>query len=185
MTLPASIRVNTRVPFPTLIYGSAPITMSKINGMWTIGLAVDPLGAQVPASPSFPTDFFLMWDSVAKTYFKVSITSLIATIVAAQPQRTQRLVTTSPIGVGASDMIINSNIVTGPSTCQLPAAATRLGLPVTFKDVGGQWGARPLTITCTGGELIDGQASVVMGGNFGAITLVPANDGTSTGWSIE
>lgn len=185
MTLPANIRVNTAVPFPALVQPSGPITIAKNNGIWTIGFTITAFGSQVPLVGNYPTDFLLAWDDVNKTFFKVSITNLIASIIATFPTRTQRLVTTSPVGVGASDMIINTNIASGSPTCQLPAAAGRLGVPVTFKDIGGQWAAHPLTFTCTGGDLIDGQASVSGAGAYGAITFVPANDGTSSGWSIE
>ena len=37
MNLPANIRVNTSFPFPALVQGSGPITLTKINGIWTIG----------------------------------------------------------------------------------------------------------------------------------------------------
>lgn len=33
------IRVNTPVTFPTLVQGSGPVTVTKKNGIWTIGLA--------------------------------------------------------------------------------------------------------------------------------------------------
>lgn len=185
MTLPANIRVNTAVPFPSLVLGSGPVTVSKNNGIWTLGFTITAFGSQVPLPGNYLTDFLLAWDDVNKTFFKVSITNLIASIATTIPTRTQRLVTTSPIGVGPTDMIINTNIAAGSPTCQLPAAAGRLGLPVTFVDVGGQWAAHNLTFTATGGELISGLSSVVGNVARGAITFIPANDGTSSGWSIS
>lgn len=185
MTLPANVRVNTAVPFPALVQANGPITISKNNGIWTIGFTITTFGSQVPLVGNYPTDFLLAWDDVNKTFFKVSITNLIASIVATFPTRTQRLVTTSPVGVGASDQIINTNIGTGSPTCTLPAAAGRLGVPITFKDVGGHWATNNLTFSCTGGDLIDGQATVLVAGAYGSITFVPANDGTTSGWSIE
>lgn len=97
----------------------------------------------------------------------------------------QRLVTSSPIVVASSDQIINVNISAGSPTCTLPTASGRSGLAVAFKDVGGNFGAHALTITPAGGDTIDGQASLTLGTNRQFISLVPANDGTTTGWFIE
>ena len=99
--------------------------------------------------------------------------------------RTQRLVTTSPITVGGTDQIINVNISAGSPTCTLPLASSRAGVVLTFKDVGGNFGAHSLTITPVGGDTIDGLASLVLSTNRMTINLVPANDGTTTGWFIE
>jgi hypothetical protein len=37
MTLPASVRVNAAFPFPALVQGSGPITVTRLNGIWTLG----------------------------------------------------------------------------------------------------------------------------------------------------
>jgi hypothetical protein len=36
-TIPARMRVNAQFQFPTLAIGSGPITLTKINGIWTAG----------------------------------------------------------------------------------------------------------------------------------------------------
>jgi Collagen triple helix repeat (20 copies) len=97
---------------------------------------------------------------------------------------TQRSVTSSPITVAAGDEILNTNI-TGAGACTLPAASTRNGKPVVFKDVAGKWGANNLTITPAGAEKIDGLNNIVGRTNYGRIALRPANDGVNTGWSLE
>ena len=56
---------------------------------------------------------------------------------------------------------------------------------VPFKDVGGHFAAAPLTITPAAGENIDGGGAITLSTNRQSITLVPANDGTTVGWSIE
>jgi len=96
--------------------------------------------------------------------------------------RNQRLVTSSPIVIGVSDEIINVNISSGSSSCALPSASSRGGLPLTFKDVGGNFAAHSLTVTPAGADTIDGQPSLTLSGNFQSINLVPANDGTTAGW---
>lgn len=183
MTLPASIRVNTRVPFPTLIYGSAPVTISKVNGIWTIGLAVDPLGAQVPSAGNYPTDYFLVWDSTAKSYFKMSLTGLISTLSISVGQvRAQRTTTVTPIVVGVGDEIISTKIAT-PAACTLPSSATRAGKSLTFKDLG-RAAANNITFTAAGGDTIDGAATYKLTNDFAWVTFTPFNDGTNTGWMV-
>lgn len=98
---------------------------------------------------------------------------------------TQRLVTSSPIVVQSTDMIINVNISSGSPSCTLPTAASRAGIPLVFVDVGGNFGAHALTITPAGGDTIDGQSSLTLGTSHQSIRLVPANDGTTTGWTVQ
>jgi len=181
--LPPSIRINLQAPFPALVMGSGPIVLSKQNGIWTVALDVNDLAAQAPPPGNYATDYLLMWDSVAKTYFKISLTTVQG--VVAGVARTQRSVIASPIVVAANDQILNVNINSGPATCALPAAATRAGVPLTFKDVGAQFGANNLTITPNGVETIDGGANLVLKTNHQGVTLVQFNDGVNTGWSIQ
>jgi hypothetical protein len=147
------IRVNTQVPFPALVTGSGPITITKVNGVWQVGFSAT-IFAQI---------------------FGITIGA----------SRAQRSVTASPIVVQAIDQILNVNIPAGAPVCTLPPFAPRLGLPVTFKDVGGNFGAHPLTISGAGGDLIDGQASITLNGNFEVVTLVPFNDTVNSGWSLQ
>jgi hypothetical protein len=98
---------------------------------------------------------------------------------------TQRLATASPISLAAGDEIINCNISSGSPSCSLPSAATRAGRALVFKDTGGQFGAHPLTLNCAGAEKMDGLASITLNTNYQFLRLVPANDGTSTGWSLQ
>ena len=37
MSIPPNIRVNAAFPFPALVQGSGPITITKANGIWTVG----------------------------------------------------------------------------------------------------------------------------------------------------
>jgi hypothetical protein len=178
MTLPPSVRVNVGAPFPARVQGSGPVLVTKANGIWTISLNISGIAQQTPPSAKYPTDFFLIWDSVAQSWFQVPL-SFLSTLVAA---RTQRLVTASPIVIAAGDQVLNCNIAAA-ATCALPTAASRNGVPLTFKDLG-QAGIHPITITPNGAETIDGAANFVMTINRQELTLVPFNDGTNTGWFI-
>jgi hypothetical protein len=184
MALPANIRVNVAVPFPAMVQGSSFITLGKTNGVWTIGAS----GAFIAvANPGVvATDYVIVWDDAAKGWIRISLSNLITQAVAVKPQRS---VTASPIVVTAgppADQILNVNIAAGAPTCTLPQASTRGGLPLTFKDVGGQFGAHPLTITAFAGDNIDGGGTLVLNVPRQGVTLVPGNDGINTlAWSIE
>src|SRR5262249_8573412 len=140
MSLPANLRINVAANFPALATGSGPITLGKINGIWTVGANGDLVASANPGVVA--TDFVLVWDSVAKAWRKISLSNLITQ---AQAVRAQRSVTASPITVNPTDSILNVNISTGSPTCTLPQASSRAGAPVTFKDIGGQFGGHPLT----------------------------------------
>jgi hypothetical protein len=178
MTLPANVRVNVAAPFPAIVKGSGAISIAKANGIWTIGIGFSQLATQFPPSANYPTDYLLVWDSIAQTFFTVPLSGLVG------GNRVQRSVTAGPVTVLPTDQILNLNL--GSSlTITLPSYLTRAGLPITFKDVGRQAGAFPQTIAALGAETIDGNASVSLNTNGQSITLVPANDGVNTGWYQE
>lgn len=182
MVMPANIRVSAQFPFPAAVSGAAPITVTKLNGVWTIGFTIVGFAPQVPPVGNYPTDFLLVYDSVAKTYFQMSLTSIVAALTPPSATRLQRSVTATPIVVQGNDSIINCNINVA-AACALPAAATRNGAPLTFKDLG-QAGAHNITITPNGVETIDGAANFVMTNNRQELTIIPFNDGVNSGWFI-
>ena len=185
MNIPRNIRVNTTFPFPALVQGSGPVTvLTKMNGIWTVGFSMSILAAQVPPPANYATDYLIVWDAQTNTFFRMSIADLIASLgIATGAARLQRLVVTTPIVVSGSDAIINCNVPVA-AACTLPPAAARGGVPLTFKDMG-QASLHPITLTASGGDGIDGQASIRLANNWQAITLVPFHDGTSTGWAVE
>lgn len=156
MALPATVRVNASVPFPSLVQGSGIVTVTKALGIWTIGISL------------------------------ATLTSIITTIInAIAGTRIQRSVTASPIAVAATDQILNININAGAPTCALPAAASRNGMPLTFNDAGAHAATHNITITPNGAETISGAANFVMTNNRQVVTLVPYNDGVNTGWYVQ
>lgn len=183
MNIPANIRVNVSFPFPALVTASGPVSLAKLNGIWTIGLSVGLLGVQIPPIGNYPTDYILVWDDVTKTWFKMPLSALPTGGGGGGTARTQRLVVASPIVIAPTDQIINCNI---PATaaCALPQASTRLGSALTFKDMG-QASAHPITLSPFAGDTIDGGGAIVLNNNRQGVTLVPYNDGTSVGWAIE
>jgi hypothetical protein len=176
--LPPSIRVNLQAPFPALVQGSGPVVIGKQAGIWTVQLSFAGLGVQTPPPANYATDYILVYDSVAQTFFKAPLTGSLF-----GRARTQRSVTATPIVVASTDEILNCNI-TAAAACALPAAATRNGLALTFKDLG-QAAAHNITLTPNGVETIDGAANAVLKNNYQSMTLVPFNDGVNSGWMIQ
>ena len=183
MTLPATIRVNTMLPFPSLVTGNGPIAISKKNGIWGVGFTIDAFAEQIPPPPKWNADFILVWDHAAGVYFKMSIADLASILVpTASGSRTQRFVTSGPIVVASTDSIITCAIP-GAAACTLPAAAGRVGAPLTYKDLR-QATAHNITLTPASSETIDGMANYVLRNNYGYVTLMPFNDGFNTGWMV-
>lgn len=182
MALPPSIRINSNVPFPALVQGSGFVTLGKIKAVWTIGVNYTLLGQQNPPPSAWATDYVAVYDAIAGTFFRASLSSLGAIVNGGA--RTQRSVIASPIVVASNDQILNCNIPTA-AACTLPAAASRNGVPLTFKDVGAQFAANNLTITSAGADTIDGAATLVLKVNRQGVTLVPFTDGVNSGWAIE
>jgi hypothetical protein len=180
-SLPAAIRINTNAPFPAMVTGGAGIAVTKTNGIWSINFNMNTLGTQIAPPGNYPNDYIVVYDAAANTTFKMPLSGLTNLATGA---RTQRSVTASPIVIASNDQILNVNVASGTVACTLPAAATRSGVSLIFKDVGGQFGAHALTITPQAGETIDGLASMTMSTNRQFVELTPFNDTVNTGWMI-
>lgn len=74
--LPDTVRANVAVPFPTLVKGAGPITLTKTNGIWTIAFSPNVLATQSALVGALSTDFVVVYDSIAQTLFKASLTDL-------------------------------------------------------------------------------------------------------------
>jgi len=57
-SLAARLRVNAGFPFPALVTGNAPVTISKANGIWQVGLSFN--GLTAPAAQSNPDNLLLL-----------------------------------------------------------------------------------------------------------------------------
>lgn len=97
--------------------------------------------------------------------------------------RPQRSITSGPVTISSTDQILNINIAS-PTSITLPLASSRSGVPLTFIDVGGNAAANNITLNGSGGDLIDGFASVGLSSNYQSLTLNPFNDGVNTGWFV-
>jgi hypothetical protein len=174
LTLPANVRINPNVPFPSLVIGSGPITVSKNFGIWTIGFSVVNLPTQ-PGPINNSTDLILVYDSVGGNFFNLPLSAIASS--GARQQRSIQVVGDLPLQSTDQTLNVNGaglNII-------IPLASTRAGVPFTFKRVDS---APSFTLTATAPDTIDGLASLVV--NTGSITLVPYNDGVnnSRGYGI-
>jgi hypothetical protein len=177
MTLPADVRINTTLLFPALVKGSGPVTVAKNNGIWTVGLSFAILGAQSPPPANFPTDYLLVYDSIANTFFKMPLSG----ITAALTSRTQRSITSSgALPIIAGDSILNINAASD-LTPIVPLASGRMGSPLTFKNLPG---SHTQTLTRTSPDTFDGATTVSLVAGA-AVTLVPYNDTVNSGYAIE
>jgi hypothetical protein len=177
MTLPPNIRVNIGAPFPAVVRGSGPISISRANGIWTIGMALPTtFTTQVPAASALPTDYVMVYDSVAGIWVAVTLGTIMA--------GTQRAVAATPVSILPTDYVLHLNL-TISSNIVLPPYLSRAGMPLMFKDVGMQATAFPQTLSAATGETIDGLASIPLAVNGQSIRVVPANDGVNTGWFTE
>lgn len=97
MTAPTNIKFNLNAPFPSLVTGSGPITVSKMNGIWSIGYTVANLAKQnPPPAAGLTTGYVTVWDSQANAYYNVPLSALAApvllnTLVAANSANLQDL----------------------------------------------------------------------------------------------
>ena len=79
------------------------------------------------------------------------------------------IVTTTPFAVTLADYFIGVDVATAASVV-LPASPS--GTVFIVKDIDGDATTNPITITATGGTLIDGAASAVINAPYGALQLV-------------
>ena len=82
MTIPANIRFNLNAPFPSLVTGTGPITVSKMNGIWQIGYSVSNLTQQnPPPAGGLTTSFVTVWNSQTNSFFNVPLSALAAPVL--------------------------------------------------------------------------------------------------------
>ena len=179
MTLPASIRVNVRASFPSLVGGAAFISVNKSNGIWSIAPNYLSL-AQAPAIT--PTMIIAVQDTLTGVFSYVPASSLAS-------NTGYRIVTTvGAVSVLATDTVILLNkSPSGASTLNLPASSSRSGVPIIIKDITGDANTNNDTIVPASGETIDGLSAAAAAANgiavidvdYGSRTLYPL---TSGGW---
>lgn len=178
MALPASIRVNVSAPFPTLVQGSGPITLTKTNGVWTFGLSFAVFPTTNP--PVDPTAYqALVYNPSTGIYSVLTLAAIFSSITTGGART---ITAAGAVTVTASDTFIRmAKTVSATTAINLPSAVSRNGLDLTVKDAKGDWTAFNIAINALAGEDIDGITAAAGGYpgtmNFQAITLRPRANG--------
>lgn len=175
---PANVRVTALFPFPASVSGAAPIVITKQNGIWTVSFSFAGLGAAVPPIGNYPTDFLLVYDSVAQTYFKMPLTAIGSIVGGAKAQRS--ITTGAQLPIQGTDQILNINAATD-LTPTAPLASGRAGAPITFNNI---TGSHSQTVGRTGADTFNGQNSFIVGGGS-TVTITPYNDGVNAGYFLS
>jgi hypothetical protein len=189
MTLPANIRVNTGVPFPSLVTSTAPVTVTKQNGIWTVGLSFNVLGQQVPPLADYPTDFFLMFDSVRQTFFKISLTTLIANIVPQNVPTIRMAASNATIAITNADVEVGIDTRTTAVTATLPSAAAwavqnQNGVALTLVDIFGNAFANNITPSLNGADIFYTVGVPKILADYGVLAIRPAGSPVN-GWYVK
>lgn len=183
MTLPVSIRVNVRAPFPTQVKGSGFESISKANGVWTLGPNYLMLA---PSLTVKPTQVLALQDSLTGIFTQISAASMAASALSAY----RVIATPGAQSVLSTDVVLLfQKTSSGASALTLPSSADRLGAPVLIKDLTGDANSNNITIVPASGETIDGFSAsdavangvAVISTNYGAMQLYPL---TSGGWYV-
>lgn len=134
MTLPANIRVNLTSPFPSLVRGSGPVTLGKQNGIWTAGLSTNGLGIQNPPPiGNFATDYFLVWDSIAKQWIQVPMASI------AQPGNAANVLLYGADNTGVNDSAAAINAaLANSSTIYFPPGTYKVNSAISYTVTAGK-----------------------------------------------
>lgn len=175
MSLPANIRVNASVPFPAQVKGAGPVTISRVNGIWTISLGVTQLGV-LPAGFD-PTKIEVpVYNTVNQVWQQASIQQILA-LATSTP--TVITVANSPYVPRLTDVLIYVDSSGGPVEIDLAPANSRIGTPLTIKDVKGFSVANNITIKPSVGETLDGYTNanpLLINANYGGFRLNPYNN---------
>ena len=83
----------------------------------------------------------------------------------------------SPYTVLATDVAIYVDTVGGAITINLPAQATRAGVPLLVKDVTGHAAANNISLVGNGAETTDSLATCPISADFGGVTINPLAGG--------
>lgn len=176
MTVPQA-RVNIQAPFPAFVRPTGPITLTKQNGVWSIGFNAQGVPSIVIPPSGLPNEWIVAFSNSAGQTFSVSLADLsnqIATEIRAGAVA-QKLITASYIPV-QGDVILNLNINQANQTITLPDAAAWAGQPLEFMDVGPHCTEFPVQINPAAGQTINGQPNFTMDTDYQYLKLVPAND---------
>lgn len=186
-SLPYSIRVNLSVPFPALVFGASGVRLTKTNGIWSVALDYSSLSAQTPPAGDYAVSYMLVWDSQTGVYSLVSIATLAAIGGGGGGGGGANVYTTviaagTYVALTTDTYILINRTVPAAGGVRLPASASKVGFPIVVKDIAGDGATHNTSVTFTGGETCDGQATITINSNYGGYRFAPLPAG---GWTIS
>lgn len=150
-----------------------------------------PLDGRMTSFDPVPTPLTgteLMWmvqpgNAAQGILYNVTV-DVIAVFAAAFPFLNTTIITAgatnvSPYLVATTDTRILFNKTLGSASFAVLPTASSMAFPfgILFKDLKGDAATNPITITFSGGQLCDGQSSVVIDNAFGWVTINPVPGG--------
>jgi hypothetical protein len=174
MSPPPNVTVNFPVPFPALVMGDGAVKLTKVNGVWHVGLAYTNQLDRVPLPSAFAADTLLYYDPGTAAFYQVSITELFG-LVGSIPNPVFDTVA-GVYNVTTETVLLVNKTVGAANNVQLPTIASRNGVPIVIKDFKGDAAANNITALPSGAETIEGAGSKVINTNFGRLKLVPIAD---------
>lgn len=156
--------------FPSNVQGSTVVTVTKTNGIYTLGFDISVL--DTPIISDLSINEVLIRNTVTGAYGRVALTSLVAA-------GSYATAVTGLHNVSATETFLRCAL-TGAAAINLPASASRNGLDLDIKDSAGNFATYNATINPNGAETIDGMASLVGNQNYMFIKLRPK----TSGWEV-
>lgn len=172
MTLPASIRINPQIPFPSLVTGSGLVAVAKNNGIWTISLNFTALAQQQIVTDIANT--YLLAYNVA-----TGVTSLVQISAASTTKNVRTLIAAGPYAaLPSDDVLIVNQTVGAPFTVTVDWS--QRARPLRVVDGKGDANTNNITITPAAGQtqLATVNYSYIIDGAGGSITLTPLPNNT-------
>lgn len=177
-----NIRVAFGVPWPARVQGSGFVSVTKANGIWTVGVDITKVSAISPQISDYPTTYVIAWNALTSIWERISLQDLQSL-----PATTPTPVIDAAVGdynVTTERILLINKTVPAAHNINLPAAAGRSGLDIFIKDVAGNAAANIATIVPNGAELIDGKANIKINANYGGYRIAP-RPAPLTGWYIR
>jgi hypothetical protein len=176
MTLPASIRVNCRAPFPSRVSAGPGIAVAKANGIWSIGLNYPALAT---AASLLATHEWVVYDTVAATYSLISPALLAAFVLSGQ----RVAVNDADHAVALSEGIVAYTAISAARVVSLlPAGNYAAGSQLVIVDESGSCSAtKTITATASGTDEISGATTQAITTAYGSLRLM--TDGVSK-WTV-
>jgi hypothetical protein len=170
MTFPANIRINTSAPFPATVRGSGAISISKQNGIWTVGLGFAGL-VQLPAVIDPSNTYTLVWNALTGVFTLVPISAVFSSKVV------KILTAAGPYAALPTDEVLIVKQLVGAAFIVTVDWSQRTK-PLRVVDGKGDANVNNITITPAAGQtqMAVVNYSYIIDGAGGSITLTPLPD---------